>query len=330
MTALRLTLEDLACPCCATGIEQAVAAMPGVTRARVDYRGRTLSVEGPAEEADVRRAVEAAGCRCSPDELAPLATLRHRAEALPVTGGSDVDRMQYELPHTEAAEDHHPGAAGHDPGSHGHGGHDHDMSDPGMAAAMERDMRRRFWVALVLTLPVVLLSPIASNTLGLDVLGSMTASNIAMFALSTPIVWWAGWIFIAGAWTSLRHRALNMAVLIAVGVLAAWWASVLLTLLDRETFFEAAAMLVTFVLFGHWMEMRSRRGTNDALKALFDIVPPTATVIRDGREEEVATADIVPGDLIRLRPGDRVPVDGEVTSGSGAIDESLVTGESIP
>jgi Cu2+-exporting ATPase len=121
-----------------------------------------------------------------------------------------------------------------------------------------------------------------------------------------------------------------LAVLVATGVLAAWLSSVFLTVIGEETFFEAAAMLVTFVLFGHWMEMKSRKGTSDSLRALFDIVPPSATVIRDGQEIELPTAEIVVGDLIRLKPGDKVPVDGVVKSGSSSIDESLVTGESIP
>src|SRR3954462_10930319 len=94
----------------------------------------------------------------------------------------------------------------------------------------------------------------------------------------------------------------------------------------EETFFEAAAMLVTFVLFDHWMEMKSRKGTSDSLRALFDIVPPSATVIRDGEELELPSSEIIVDDLIRLRPGDKVPVDGVVKSGSSAIDESLVTG----
>ena len=116
----------------------------------------------------------------------------------------------------------------------------------------------------------------------------------------------------------------------AVGILAAWTASVFLTIVGEETFFEAAGMLTTFVLFGHWMEMKSRKGTSDSLRALFDIVPPTATVIRDGEEVELPTAEIEVGDEIRLRPGDKVPGDGRVTAGSSSVDESLVTGESLP
>ena len=122
-----------------------------------------------------------------------------------------------------------------------------------------------------------------------------------------------------------------MSVLIATGVLAAYLASlVLMAIGGQEVFFEAAAMLVTFVLFGQWMEMKSRRGTTDALRALFDLVPPMATVVRDGRESEVPTADVIVGDTVMLRPGEKVPVDGEILTGQTSIDEALVTGESLP
>jgi Cu2+-exporting ATPase len=121
-----------------------------------------------------------------------------------------------------------------------------------------------------------------------------------------------------------------MSVLIATGVLAAYLFSVLITFIGGETFYEAAAMLVTFVLFGHWMEMRSRRGTNDALRALFDLVPPQATVIRDGEELTIPSSEVRLDDTVVLRPGDKVPVDGEVIEGETSIDEALVTGESVP
>jgi len=122
-----------------------------------------------------------------------------------------------------------------------------------------------------------------------------------------------------------------MSVLIATGVLAAYFFSVWLTFtIGGETFYEAAALLVTFVLFGHWMEMKSRRGTSDALRALFDLVPPQANIIRDGKEVTVPVAEVVEGDIVILRRGDKVPVDGEVVEGETAIDEALVTGESIP
>ena len=122
-----------------------------------------------------------------------------------------------------------------------------------------------------------------------------------------------------------------MAVLIAVGISAAYFASIALTITgSSDSYYEAAALLITFVLFGHWMEMKSRRGTTDALQALFDLVPPQARVIRDGKEILVPTSEVRIGDTLTLKPGDKVPVDGEVVSGETAIDEALVTGESLP
>lgn len=213
---------------------------------------------------------------------------------------------------------------------HKHGGMAHDMSDPGMAASMEADIRTRFWVALVLSIVIVLLSPM-SAMFGIHLPLSSAVRSWTLLVLTTPVVFWGGWIFISGAYHALRNRSLDMSVLIAVGVLAAYLASVYLTVIgSKDLFYEAAAMLITFVLFGHWMEMKSRRGTNDALKALFNLVPPKARVLREGKESEILTAEVVRGDLVLVRPGDRVPVDGEVTEGETAVDEALVTGESLP
>jgi len=191
-------------------------------------------------------------------------------------------------------------------------------------------MRRRFWRSAALTAPAVLYSPLGINLLGVR-LPAPIPVNWILFLLTTPVVFWTGSMFITGAYHSLRRRALNMSVLISTGVLAAYGFSVMITLSGgEETFYEAAAMLVTFVLFGHWMEMQSRRGTSDALQALFTLVPPRARVVRNGAVVEVPTSEIRRGDIVELRPGDRAPVDGEVTEGETAIDESLVTGESIP
>lgn len=208
--------------------------------------------------------------------------------------------------------------------------HDHAamMADPAMAATMERDMRRRFWVALGFTIPVTLL---AGHIPGVPMLVHPPLAHWLELTLSIPVVWWAGWIFISGSWRALRNRTLDMSVLIATGVLAAWMSSLYLTVIGYPTaYYEAACMLVTFVLFGHWMEMKSRRGTSDALRALFDLVPPTAQILRDGKEVEVPTSEVVVNDFIRLRPGDKVPVDGELTEGETDVDEALVTGESRP
>jgi P-type Cu2+ transporter len=206
----------------------------------------------------------------------------------------------------------------------------HDMSDPAMAASMETDIRTRFWVALALSALVVLISPMG-EMIGIRLPLGAAVRSWTLLLLTTPIVFWCGWIFVAGAFHSLVSRRLDMSVLIAVGVLAAYLASVYLTITgSKELFYEAAAMLVTFVLFGHWMEMKSRRGSSDALHALFNLVPPKARVLRNDKEIEIPTTEVVRDDVVVLRPGDRIPVDGEVVEGTTSIDESLVTGESLP
>ncbi|MEK7658669.1 MAG: copper-translocating P-type ATPase [Patescibacteria group bacterium] len=211
-----------------------------------------------------------------------------------------------------------------------HTNHEAAMTNPQMAKQMEADMRRRFWISFILSIPIFLYSPVGINFFKLN-LPTPIPVNWILFILTTPIVFWTGSIFITGTYYSLKSRKLNMSVLIATGVLAAYLFSVLLTFTSgNETFYEAAALLVTFVLFGHWMEMKSRRGTSDALRALFNLVPPKANVIREGKETTIPVAEVVAGDIIILRPGDKVPVDGEVIEGETAIDESLITGESIP
>ncbi|OGE77981.1 MAG: copper-translocating P-type ATPase [Candidatus Doudnabacteria bacterium RIFCSPHIGHO2_01_FULL_46_14] len=221
--------------------------------------------------------------------------------------------------------------AGHDMQAMSHMDHEAAMTNPQMAKKMEADMRRRFWISFILSIPIFFLSPVGTNILKLHI-ASPQILNLILLVLTTPIVFWTGSVFITGTYYSLKAKKLNMAVLIATGVLAAYLFSVLLTFIqpESETFYEAAALLVTFVLFGHWMEMRSRRGTSDALRALFDLVPPKANVIRRGKEISIPSAEIVQGDIVVLRPGDKVPVDGEISLGETSIDESLVTGESIP
>jgi Cu2+-exporting ATPase len=213
-----------------------------------------------------------------------------------------------------------------DHAGHAHAGHD--MSDPATAKSMERDVRNRFLTALVLSIPVVL---IAGHVPGVPMFVHAPLANWLGLALSTPVVWWSGWMFHAGTVRSLRARQLDMSVLITTGVLAAYLSSVYLTLVGYPSaYYEAAVMLVTFVLFGHWMEMKSRRGTSDALRALFDLTPPKAHVMRDGVEREIATADVIVGDVLVVRPGEKFPVDGEILEGNTDADEALITGESVP
>jgi Cu2+-exporting ATPase len=227
------------------------------------------------------------------------------------------------------AHAHHAAASSSAPPMKHHG-HDHAamMSDPAMAKEMEADMRRRFWVSLVLTIPVAIL---AGHLPGVPMLVHPPLASWIGLALTTPVVLWCGSIFLTGTVHALRNRKLDMSVLIATGVLAAYLSSIYLTIIGYPTaYYEAAAMLVTFVLFGHWMEMKSRRGTSDALRALFDLVPPSARVIRAGKEVVVPTSEVVVGDELRILPGDKIPVDGELLTGETEVDEALITGESEP
>jgi Cu2+-exporting ATPase len=327
----RIALSDLFCACCADEIPPALKASPHVIEAKLDWQGDAIEVTyhaGMISREEIEELIRATSCCSVPPAGQPASMMHaaHSAQMAAVTMGTKHDRMQYEMPSSGAHAAH---GQAHEQAK-GHAGMDHDMSDPKMAKAMEMDMRNRFFVALALAIPTVIYSPLGTDVFNLD-LPSGIGRNWLALILSTPIVWWSGWVFIGGAYRSLRYRTLNMSVLVATGVLAAYLASIVLTAAgEKDTFYEAAALLVTFVLFGHWMEMKARRGTTDALRALFDLVPPKATVLRGYQEVEVPSSDIVVGDLVVLKPGDKVPVDGTIERGETTIDESLVTGESIP
>src|SRR5881397_1829573 len=199
-----------------------------------------------------------------------------------------------------------------------------------MARLMELDIRQKFFFALILSVPIILYSPLGEFIFGFQPPAPIPVPWI-LFLLTTPVFFYSGWIFLYSSFRALQQRTLNMSVLIAVGITAAYSFSVLLTILQSsDSYYEAAALLVTFVLFGHWMEMRSRRGTTDALQALLQLVPAQARVLQDGKETLVSTSELQVGDIIVLKPGDRVPVDGTIVYGETAIDGSLVTAALFP
>jgi P-type Cu+ transporter len=207
------------------------------------------------------------------------------------------------------------------------------------------DFTRRLWVGAILTLPLLVLT--MGPFLGIggvrESLGERTAMWIE-FALGTPVVLWCGWPFLVRGWNSFRTRNLNMFSLIAMGVIAAYIFSVVAVLApgifpdgfrDAEghvgVYFEAAAVIVTLVLLGQVMELRAREGTGKAIRALLDLAAKTATRInRDGSEEEIELEDVAVGDRLRVRPGDKVPVDGIVVDGRSSVDESMISGEPVP
>ncbi len=204
------------------------------------------------------------------------------------------------------------------------------------------DMTWRFWIGLVLTIPVFILA-MASHVFGLHIIDS-AISNWVQLALATPVVLWAGWPFFVRGWQSLLTRNLNMFTLIAIGTGIAWAYSIVATSYPGlfppafrghdgsvAVYFEAAAVITVLVLLGQVLELRARERTSGAIRGLLDLAPRTGRVIRsNGTEDDVDLDQIQPDMLLRVRPGEKVPVDGEVTEGHVSIDESMVTGESLP
>jgi Cu+-exporting ATPase len=206
------------------------------------------------------------------------------------------------------------------------------------------DMTRRFWIGAAIGLPVFLLT-MADMVIGSGLGGRIDLqwTNWLGLALSTPVVWWAGWPFFERAWASVRHRSPNMFTLIAMGVGAAYLYSAAATLVPEifppgfrmngvvETYFDTAVVITVLVLLGQVLELRARSQTSTALKALLGLAPKTARRVHDGgHEEDIPLAHVHVGDRLRIRPGEKVPVDGVVLEGRTAIDESMVTGEPIP
>ncbi len=202
-------------------------------------------------------------------------------------------------------------------------------------------MRRRFWVSAALSLPVLLLSMFGENS-GFYLTPSV--KNGIEFLLATPVVLWGGWPFFERFWASLIHRSPNMFTLIALGTGAAYLDSVVATFFPQifpesfrsmhgavPVYFEAAAVITTLVLLGQVLELRARQKTSGAIRALLNLAPQQAHVVaNDGSERDVALDQVKPGDRLRVRPGERVPVDGVVLEGGSAVDESMVTGEAMP
>src|SRR5881397_932947 len=199
-------------------------------------------------------------------------------------------------------------------------------------AHMVRDMLRRFIGSAILTVPIVLYSPLGTSLFGRELAPPFgLPHNLLGFVLTSIVVWWGGWPFVSSAWRSLRRGELTMMTLIATGILVSYLYSAAVTLgLPGEPFYDAAAMLTAFSLLGHWVEMRSRFATGRAVEALLELAPPTARRVRDGQEEEVPLEAIALGDVLAVRPGDTIPVDGFVIEGTSYVDESMLTGEPVP
>ncbi len=330
-------------------VERALGRRPGVVSVEANPVSQTATVEYDTEKtsvAELRRWVEECGYHCAGQSVpthvcdpmeepdpehaehgglggiaaavieAPPAEMRHEMH---VGHATPMEHEGHAIPEEEALPSPHD--------MMGHGGH------AGMSMeAMVRDMRNRFVVAAALSIPILLWSRIGRDVLHFSVGAPFGLSdNWFQLLLSLPVIFYSGWIFFDGAYRALRNRTLDMMVLVAVAIGAGWLYSLIATLTGgNEVFFEAATVLAAFVLLGHWFEMRARGGANDAIRTLLDLAPPMAVVIRDGEPIEVPTAEVAVGDLLLVRPGSKIAVDGIVEEGESEVDESMVTGESLP
>src|SRR5215218_5550726 len=268
------------------------------------HHAGAVDTKAPAADAD------------HPDTAAPLAQLdHHHLDTAAPAGG----QAGHAAPATAPLRSPHE--------MMGHGGHGA-MS----MAAMVADIRNRFLVAALFSVPILLWSPIGREVLGFQAPAPFgLRDDVWSLLLSLPVIVYSCWIFFDGAVRALRAHTLDMMVLVAVAVGAGWGYSVVITLTGGgEVFYEAASVLAAFVLLGHWFEMRARGGANDAIRTLLDLAPPKALVIRDGQAVEVPTAEVKVGDLLLVRPGAKIATDGVVEDGQSEVDESVVTGESLP
>ncbi len=328
----------------APALQTFLERQPGVHHAEANYLNETVTVgfdQSVTTQAEVERMIEACGYHCR-GEVVP----RHLCAPEPGVA-ADHRPPTLEPPASNGAAGH----AGHAPPAHGAHVAPHGQAPASPASrpaaqlahemghgagmdmeAMVRDVRRRFWVTLALSLGVVLYSPMAEMLFGRRLAAPFGLSNnLLMFLLSTPAILWGGQMFFVGAWRALKNRVLDMSVLVALSVGAGYLFSIVTTfLVEGETFYEAVVVLLVFILFGHWMEMRARAGASNAMRALLDLAPPMATVIRDGQPVEVPTSEVLREETVLIRPGNKIPVDGEVLDGESKVDESMITGESLP
>lgn len=331
-------------------IEHCLMQLRGVHHASANFMGGSVTVhydETQVSIAAMKKMLDEGGFACM--QTMP----RHLVRDADPHAGISTEHMGHTMPAAPSKKDEHAGHtmpaapaktvphAEHDmrgemggvtPAAHDAMGHEMGHGAGMTMGEMVTDMRNRFLVALVFAVPVFLYSPLFTQVFkinlpvpfGLDI-------NLFAFLLATPPILYSGWVFYVGAWRALKNRTLNMAVLVSLSVLAGYLFSIAATFVfESEVFYEASVLLLVFVLLGHWLEMRARAGASQALRALLNLAPPKATVIREGREVEIPTAEVQLNDRVLIRPGDKIPVDGIVTEGESAVDESMITGESLP
>ena len=261
---------------------------------------------------------------------------KDKPDAPPAAPAADAPKSSKPAAAAGAPADAHAGHAGHKPAAGASSPMSADMAHEmghsgGDMSAMVRDMRNRFWICLIFTIPIFIYAPMG---------GMWTAPeppfeldlNLWLFFFATAAVVYPSWPFFVSAWRALMKGTLGMAALIVLSVGTGYLFSAFTTFFYKEggQFFEAVSVLLVFILLGHWLEMRARAGASSAIKALMNLTPTKANVIRSGAEVEVPTAEVLAGDIVVIRPGNKIPVDGVIDTGESLVDESMLTGESMP
>ena len=308
---------------CAETLERSVLKLDGVASANANFATGTLRVvydPNGLSPGVIAETIRAQGFSCNGGTADAAADhLRHAATTPPVSDRPAASAHEH-AGHGEAASGKHA-ANGQDAHEGMHHGDD--------LHAAARDMRRRFFIALIFGIPLFVWSPMGlfeppPVPFGLD-------KQIWLFLIASGALLYPGWPFYTAAIRSLRHGVLDMAVLVLLSVGTGYLFSLGATFVfDGADFYEATTVLLIFILLGHWLEMRARAGASDAMKSLLKLSPPRALLRRGDEEVEVPTAEVVVGDVLVVRPGAKVPVDGEVIEGSSQVDESMLTGESMP
>ncbi|MBX9776509.1 MAG: heavy metal translocating P-type ATPase [Xanthobacteraceae bacterium] len=293
------------------GVEKQLGRIPGVRRATASTASSSATVEYDETVTNVaalKDKINECGFHCTGQVLPKHVCEPHPGHALAGVSAAAAPAMP--MSHDTAHE------MGHGAGM--------DMQ------AMVRDMRNRFWISLIFTVPIFIYSPMGNMftppapPFGLEL-------DLWLFFFATAAILYPSWPFVVAAVRALRNGILNMAVLVLLSVGTGYLFSIGATFFFKgEQFYEASAVLLVFILLGHWLEMRARAGASEAIRALLDLAPPMATVLRDGREVEIPTAEVLVNDTVVIRPGNKIPVDGTVTEGSSLVDESMLTGESMP
>ncbi len=346
-----IQLAGIETPLASAGVEKKMCQHHGIHKVETNFMTGTATVyhDDSVSLAEIKQCVADCGYGCAgeaaPANLVkagdpPAASMAHAGHDMAAHAGHAMpaakadEHAGHVMPATKADEH-----AAHDMSAMDAEGGEmdamaHEMGHGGgmNMEGMVRDMRNRFFVTFLLAIPVFLYSPLFTDVFKIQLPLPFGLSNeVVSFLLATPAVFYGGWIFYIGAWRGLQNRVLNMAVLVTLSVLAGYIFSVAATFLFQgEVFYEAAVLLLAFVLFGHWMEMRARSGASQAIQALMNLAPPKATVIRNGEPLEISTSDVLLDDIVLIRPGDKIPVDGVVTEGGSSVDESMLTGESLP